>query len=215
MVLYACFQLLGFLLGLYWMGGRIADELIVQSLLLNALSIGVGLWLLSRPKAVMNFGFAAEEASDPEVRSGQVPDLAAGASFLAAYRDEGKELPLRGRVYLEARSLHQAWVVQRARFLVKLGYEVLSAGTTLQTLCDEAVPCGWLGDLPGGPKTMQAAMAAGEIQLVLITDNSRREIIEQAETHGIPCFKNREAIDHAIDALAALHEVVESQGEDD
>ena len=108
----------------------------------------------------------------PEMRStGEVMGLDAdlGVAFAKAQAAAKPGLPTAGNVFLSVKDADKPLVVDIARQLVVLGFNILSTGGTAKVLVDNAVPVTRLAKIDEGRPTAVDMIKNGQVQLVINT----------------------------------------------
>ena len=150
----------------------------------------------------------------PEMRStGEVMgiDESLGFALVKAFEAAGMKLPKHGRVFLSVKNAHKRSIVDPARYLAGLGYEILSTDGTHRVLQRNGIPAQRVNKVHEGRPHIVDMIKNREIDLVLNTPMGKRQreadisIRAAAILGGIPCITTREGISAMVAALDALH----------
>ncbi|MCB9915277.1 MAG: hypothetical protein H6828_09025 [Planctomycetes bacterium] len=171
--------------------------------LLPGMGLVVGVWLMRRSEVVVRFGFPAH-AQPLELRLLGKYDARAGRAYLTGRRGEGLDVPLSGRVWLHAAAEQDFLVLDHARALVALGYEVVAEAATLKALWQGGVPVTALSELPGAP---QSAADALETDAFVAVFGAREdaELVERARERGLLTTSTTASLERAVGGLVARH----------
>ena len=151
----------------------------------------------------------------PEMRStGEVMGiserfpLAFAKSQLAA----GTVLPESGRIFVSVAEPHKTRVVELARRLTRLGYQVVSTLGTAKRLEAEGIEVQRVKKIAEGHPNLLDHLIDGNVSLVMNTPSGKGartdegRIRASAVQHGVPCITTIEAAEAAVSAMEALRE---------
>ena len=150
----------------------------------------------------------------PEMRStGEVMgiDESLGFALVKAFEAAGMKLPKHGQVFLSVKNAHKRSIVDPARYLAGLGYEILCTDGTHRVLQRNGIPAQRVNKVHEGRPHIVDMIKNREIDLVLNTPVGKRQreadisIRAAAILGGIPCITTREGISAMVAALDALH----------
>jgi carbamoyl-phosphate synthase large subunit len=151
----------------------------------------------------------------PEMRStGEVMGiserfpLAFAKSQLAA----GTVLPSEGRIFVSVADRNKHRVVDLARRLTAMGYEVMSTLGTAKRLEQEGIDVSQVKKIAEGHPNLLDHLIDGNVSLVMNTPSGKGARTDEgriraaAVQHGVPCITTIEAAEAAVSAMEALRE---------
>ncbi len=117
----------------------------------------------------------------PEMKStGEV--MGVGRNFAEAFakaqRGAGVVLPSSGKAFVSVRDADKGGIIQIARELVELGFEVVSTRGTAEVLNVEGVPCGVVNKVNEGRPHIVDMIKNDEIRLIVNTTEGRQAIAD-------------------------------------
>ena len=158
----------------------------------------------------------------PEMRStGEVMGVSRHFSiaFAKSQLAAGVLLPEQGTIFISVSSRHKELVVDLARRLVAMDYQLLSTSGTAQSLEDQGVPVRRVKKIKEGRPNLLDLLNNGEVVLILNTPSGKGARTDEgriraaAVQHGVPCITTIQAAEAAVKAMEALRKqemVVES-----
>ncbi len=172
-----------------------------------------------RHKAVKEsvFPFARFSGVDvilgPEMKStGEVMGLADDypAAFAKAQLAAGMKLPRSGNVFISVKDEDKPAVVDLARRLVALGFQVVATRGTHEYLSRKGVSCQMVLKVVEGRPNIVDKIIDGEIVLVINSTFGKKEIADsfsirrEVLMHGLPYYTTVQAARMAVEGLEAL-----------
>ena len=133
-------------------------------------------------------------------------EMAFGKSQLAS----GTTLPRKGRVFLSVKDDDKPALVEIARRLQALGFELVATGGTHDYLSRKSLKTTRIRKLSEGSPHVGEAIARGELALLINTTGGKREVTDgyairrEALLRGVPYFTTVEATRMAVGAMEAL-----------
>ncbi|WP_101759788.1 carbamoyl-phosphate synthase large subunit [Oceanicoccus sp. KOV_DT_Chl] len=126
---------------------------------------------------------AVDPILGPEMKStGEVMGL--GDSFAEAYGKAqlgaGERLPQRGKAFLSVRDADKAGVVDVARKLMDLGFELVATRGTHKIITDAGIPAGLINKVNEGRPHVVDALKNDEIDLIVNTTEGRQTIADSS-----------------------------------
>ena len=149
----------------------------------------------------------------PEMKStGEVMgiDSSFGVAFIKSQFAAGQDLPKEGNVFVSVKDSDKPFVVDIAKVLVKLGYNVIATKGTYETLKNEDISCERVNKIGEGPNDILERILGGEIHLVINTPSGPksqmdvRPIMSGAVMRGIPCITTLQGAKAAVHGLKFL-----------
>lgn len=151
----------------------------------------------------------------PEMRStGEVMgwDDDFGTAFLKAQIGAGVTLPTSGTAFISLREADKPEIVESAKSLIEMGFEIVATAGTAQFLSAEGIETRLVKKVLEGKPNIKDAILNGEIDLVLNTTEgaqSRKDsksIRRTALIQNIPYFTTLSASRAAVKAIRAVRE---------
>jgi carbamoyl-phosphate synthase large subunit len=133
----------------------------------------------------------------PEMRStGEVMgiDRSFGGAFARSQAGAGTSLPARGVVFISVRDKDKLGIVESARRLVDLGFELYSTVGTHRFLAENGIPATPVAKIGGGSPDVVDLVSSGKVDLVINTPfgvgprADGYQIRTAAVMHGVPCI---------------------------
>ena len=149
----------------------------------------------------------------PEMKStGEVMGLDKdfGHAFAKSQLGGGTKVPVSGRVFISVRDRDKASVIDLARRLSQLGFEIVATRGTARALEDQEVPVRSINKVLEGRPHIVDAMANNEIHLVFNTTEGVRSIADSyslrrtALTQSIPYYTTIAGARAALMAIEAM-----------
>jgi carbamoyl-phosphate synthase large subunit len=151
----------------------------------------------------------------PEMRStGEVMgidesfELAFAKSQLAA----GNDLPREGRVFISMASAHKSSMIEPARRVTAMGFELVATSGTAEVLREAGVEVETIKKLAQGRPNLLDYLANGDIQFIFNTPSGKGartdegKIRAAAVSHGVPCVTTLPGCLAVVRALEAMVE---------
>ena len=172
---------------------------------------------ISVKEAVMPFARfpGVDPVLGPEMRStGEVMgiDMLFEAAFAKAELGAGTELPRSGAVFISLREGDKQAMIEPARVLVMLGFEILATGGTAKTFKDAGVPVRKVNKVFEGRPHIVDLMKNGEVQLIFNTTEGRQSHLDSysirrtALEMKIPCYTTASAARAAVMSIRRIGE---------
>ncbi|MFQ5700640.1 MAG: carbamoyl-phosphate synthase large subunit [Acidobacteriota bacterium] len=166
-------------------------------------------------EAVMPFiKFPGEDPClGPEMRStGEVMGIAGsfGHAFAKAQAGSGVPLPIRGNVFISVNDNDKPNVVDIARRLHELGFNLMATGGTAEHLKTRQIPAEFVFKVNEGRPNIVDHIKNGTIALVINTPLGRESYFDEtairisATQHGVPCITTLSAGAAAVEGIQAL-----------
>ncbi len=130
----------------------------------------------------------------PEMKStGEVMGVGAtfGEAFAKAMEGGSVKLPRKGRVMLSVREADKKRVVQVARDLVELGFELVATSGTCTAIADAGIPCRRVNKVYEGRPHIVDMIKNDEFRLIINTTDGKQAIIDSASIR-------RSALQHKV-----------------
>jgi carbamoyl-phosphate synthase large subunit len=146
----------------------------------------------------------------PEMRStGEVMgiDENFGAAFAKAMFGAGNQLPRSGKVFISVRDEDKRMILNMARILHDLGFQLVATSGTAKALQNSGVPVQRVFKVHEGRPHVLDLLLNREVRLIINTPTGRKErsddrlIRSSAVTHKIPCITTLAAASATIQAL--------------
>ena len=149
----------------------------------------------------------------PEMRStGEVMGI--GRNFAIAFAKgqlgAGVNLPESGRIFVSVTDRHKERVVEVARQLKELGYQILSTSGTAKRLQEAGIEVERVKKIIEGHPNLIDVMKNEEVDLIINTPSGKGARTDEgsiraaAVQHGIPCITTIQAAEAAVQAMTAL-----------
>ena len=151
----------------------------------------------------------------PEMRStGEVMGVSERFSlaFAKSQLGAGVVLPEKGRIFLSVSSRHKDQIVDLARRLAALDFELAATEGTARRLEENEIPVQRLKKIAEGHPNVIDTMIDGELALVLNTPSGKGARTDEgriraaAVQHGVPCITTIQAAEAAVKAMEALRD---------
>jgi len=151
----------------------------------------------------------------PEMKStGEVMGISERFSiaFAKSQIAAGTVLPRSGKIFISVADRAKEQVVELARRLEKLGFELLATKGTAQRLEEAGIQVQRLKKIQEGHPNLLDYMRDGQLQLVLNTPSGKGartdegKIRAAAVAHGVPCITTIQAADAAVRAMEAMRD---------
>jgi len=149
----------------------------------------------------------------PEMKStGEVMGISERFSiaFAKSQLAAGTVLPPDGKIFISVADRNKDQVVDLARRLEKLDYELLATKGTAERLENAGVKVGRVKRIQEGHPNLLDYMIDGDLQLVMNTPSGKGARTDEgriraaAVSHGIPCLTTIQAAEAAVRAIEAL-----------
>ena len=151
----------------------------------------------------------------PEMKStGEVMGISErfSVAFAKSQLAAGTVLPRSGKIFVSVADRAKDHVVDLARRLEKLGYELLATRGTALRLEEAGIRVRQLKKIQQGHPNVLDYMVDGDLQLVMNTPSGKGARTDEgsiraaAVSHGIPCLTTIQAADAAVRAMEAMRE---------
>ena len=151
----------------------------------------------------------------PEMRStGEVMgiDKSFAMAFAKSQIAAGNDLPRDGRVFISMASPHKILMIEPARRLTAMGFELVGTAGTAAVLAEAGVEIGTVKKLAQGRPNLLDHLANGEIQFIFNTPSGKGartdegKIRAAAVAHGVPCVTTVPGCLAVVRALEAMVE---------
>jgi carbamoyl-phosphate synthase large subunit len=163
------------------------------------------------------FPFARFPGSDPvlspEMKStGEVMGIDSdfAMAFAKSQLAAGTILPMEGRVFISVKNSDKPHILEAARGLVQMGFELLGTRGTAAWLKEQGVPVGTINKVLEGQPHIVDAIRDGRIALVFNTTEGVQSLKDSetirmaAWAQKVPIFTTASASDASVKAIAAL-----------
>ena len=149
----------------------------------------------------------------PEMKStGEVMGLDSSfeRAFAKAQLGAGVKLPLAGTVFLSVRDADKPGLVQMARRLIDMGFQIAATAGTARRIGEAGLPVRRMSKVLEGRPHCVDAIRSGEIQLVINTASGAQSLADSfdirrsALTHAVPHYTTIAGARAAVHAIAAL-----------
>jgi len=163
------------------------------------------------------FPFARFPGSDPvlspEMKStGEVMGIDSdfAMAFAKSQLAAGTILPMEGRVFISVKNSDKPQILEAARGLVQMGFELLGTRGTAAWLKEQGVPVGTINKVLEGQPHIVDAIRDGRIALVFNTTEGVQSLKDSetirmaAWAQKVPIFTTASASDASVKAIAAL-----------
>ncbi len=151
----------------------------------------------------------------PEMRStGEVMGI--DANFALAFAKSqiaaGSRLPMSGKVFISMASSHKQRMIEPARRLKALGYEVVCTSGTARVFQEAGIEVQIVRKVQEGRPNLVDLMANGEIKLIFNTPSGKGARTDEGKiraasvTYGVPCVTTMPGCFAVVNALEALRD---------
>jgi len=151
----------------------------------------------------------------PEMRStGEVMGIDAdfALAFAKAQIAAGSRLPMQGKVFISMAEAHKKRMIEPARRLKKLGFQVVCTSGTARVFQEAGVDVEVVRKVQEGRPNLLDLMANGEIHLIFNTPSGKGARTDEGKiraasvTYGVPCVTTMPGCSAVVDALEALRD---------
>ena len=151
----------------------------------------------------------------PEMRStGEVMgiDESFAVAFAKSQVAAGNDLPREGRVFISMASPHKAAMIEPARRLTDMGFQLVATSGTAEVLREAEVEVEAIKKLAQGRPNLLDYLANGDIQFIFNTPSGKGartdegKIRAAAVAHGVPCVTTVPGCLAVVQALEAMVE---------
>ena len=151
----------------------------------------------------------------PEMRStGEVMGIHKDfpIAFAKAQIAAGAKMPLQGKVFISMAASHKHRIIESARKLQALGYQIVGTSGTARVLQDAGLEVEVVRKLQEGRPNLLDLMANGEIQLIFNTPSGKGARTDEGRiraasvAYGVPCVTTLPGCLAMVEALAALQD---------
>jgi carbamoyl-phosphate synthase large subunit len=150
----------------------------------------------------------------PEMRStGEVMGIGAsfGVAFAKAQDGAGTQLPRSGAIFITLQDRDKPGIIDGARRLVELGFEIYSTQGTAELLQATGIPVTAVAKIDEGKPDVVDLVSDGKVDLVFNTPAGRDryradgyQIREATVRHGVPCITTLAGAIAATEGIAAI-----------
>ena len=149
----------------------------------------------------------------PEMRStGEVMgiDSSFATSFAKSQTAAGANLPSKGRVFISMSTAAKEKMIEPARRLASMGYDIVATSGTAQTLKEAGIEVETVRKLQEGRPNLLDLMANEEIQFIFNTPSGKGARTDEGRiraasvSHGVPCVTTLPGCLAVVDALEAM-----------
>ncbi|MEL6871636.1 MAG: carbamoyl-phosphate synthase large subunit [Pseudomonadota bacterium] len=188
------------------MAGQRLSELNLEEPTLNHIAVKEAVFPFARFPGV-------DPVLGPEMRStGEVIGLDRdfAIAFAKSQIGAGQSLPQSGTVFISIRDADKARMLEPARELVDLGFQLIATRGTSRYFSENGVPCGVINKVLEGRPHIVDAMKNGEIAMVFNTTegaqalSDSKDIRRTALLNHIPCYTTVAGAGAVTKAIAAL-----------
>lgn len=150
----------------------------------------------------------------PEMKStGEVMgiDFDFGKAFAKAQQAVGVDLQLHGKVFISVKDSDKEMVVNAARQLTEIGWQIIATSGTAIYLQEQGLPAAAINRVSEGRPHCVDALKSGEINMVFNTTLGVQSIKDSysirrtALVYNIPYFTTVAGINAVVDAIKCLH----------
>ena len=149
----------------------------------------------------------------PEMRStGEVMGI--GRNFAVAFAKgqlaAGVDLPESGRIFISVTDRHKERVVEVARQLNELGYQIISTSGTAKRLQEAGIKVETVKKIIEGHPNLIDHMKNEDVDLIINTPSGKGARTDEgsiraaAVQHGVPCITTIQAAEAAVQAMTAM-----------
>ncbi|MFP6704165.1 MAG: carbamoyl-phosphate synthase large subunit, partial [Planctomycetaceae bacterium] len=151
----------------------------------------------------------------PEMRStGEVMgiDESFALAFAKSQLAAGNDLPREGRVFISMASAHKSSMIEPARRVTAMGFELVATSGTAEVLREAGVEVETIKKLAQGRPNLLDYLANGDIQFIFNTPSGKGartdegKIRAAAVSHGVPCVTTLPGCLAVVRALEAMVE---------
>ena len=151
----------------------------------------------------------------PEMRStGEVMGIDAdfALAFAKAQIAAGSRLPMKGKVFISMAEAHKKRMIEPARRLKKLGFQVVCTSGTARVFQEAGIEVEIVRKVQEGRPNLLDLMANGEIHLIFNTPSGKGARTDEGKiraasvTYGVPCVTTMPGCSAVVDALEALRD---------
>ncbi len=151
----------------------------------------------------------------PEMRStGEVMGIDAdfALAFAKAQIAAGSRLPKTGKVFISMAEAHKKRMIEPARRLKKLGFQVVCTSGTARVFQEAGIQVEIVRKVQEGRPNLLDLMANGEIHLIFNTPSGKGARTDEGKiraasvTYGVPCVTTMPGCSAVVDALEALRD---------
>ncbi|MCA9036725.1 MAG: carbamoyl-phosphate synthase large subunit, partial [Planctomycetaceae bacterium] len=131
-------------------------------------------------------------------------------AFAKAQIAAGAKMPLSGKVFISMAAGHKKRIIEPARKLQSMGYQVVCTSGTARVLQDAGLEVELVRKLQEGRPNLLDLMANGEIQLIFNTPSGKGARTDEGRiraasvAYGVPCVTTLPGCLAVVDALTAL-----------
>jgi carbamoyl-phosphate synthase large subunit len=151
----------------------------------------------------------------PEMKStGEVMGIDAdfAVAFAKSQIAAGSRLPEQGRVFISMAAAHKSRMIEPARKLRKLGYQIVCTSGTARVFQQAGLDVEVVRKVQEGRPNLLDLMANGDIQLIFNTPSGKGARTDEGRiraasvTYGVPCVTTMPGCSAVVNALEALRE---------
>ncbi len=151
----------------------------------------------------------------PEMRStGEVMGVSERFSiaFAKSQLAAGVQIPDEGRIFVSVHEKHKETMVDLARRLIKLGYELLATSGTAKRLHEAGIEVTRVKKLAEGQPNLLDYLKNDDVQLILNTPSGKGARTDEGRIRaacvaaGVPCITTIQAAEAVVTAMEALRE---------
>ena len=131
-------------------------------------------------------------------------------AFAKAQLGAGVKLPLTGTVFLSVKDADKPGLVQMARRLIDMGFQIAATSGTARRITEAGLPARRMNKVLEGRPHCVDAIRSGEVQMVINTASSVQSLADSfdirrsALTHAVPHYTTIAGARAAVHAIAAL-----------
>ena len=133
-------------------------------------------------------------------------------AFAKAQLAAGSKLPLTGKVFISMSANHKERMIEPARRLKSMGYQLVCTSGTARVFQDAGIDVDVVRKVQEGRPNLLDLMANGEIQLIFNTPSGKGARTDEGKiraasvTYGVPCVTTMPGCSAVVNALEALRE---------
>jgi len=151
----------------------------------------------------------------PEMRStGEVMGISERASiaFAKSQIAAGVHIPDEGRIFVSVHEKHKEKMVELAKGLVKLGYELIATSGTARRLQEAGIDVTRVKKLAEGQPNLLDYLKNDDVQLIMNTPSGKGARTDEGRIRaacvaaGVPCITTIQAAEFVVRAMEALRE---------